>query len=600
MSEKLVNLLYAPVDVSLLTKNTQVSLPAVKLLEPSISQNSLKVVFSGAGESAIPTTGKYKRLGDLSNTNSIFAVSVSLPFSEIRSVVDIFSTQTNFVRNVPVTVTLQENAIYDFNKQVQNVVNSIILVNKDSAIVKNSFSSIAETQSKTVTKPGLVSLISQSNVSLLEPRLFKPETIITNTEFSYITSFVRNFKDLVDATDDVLGDSNIDDDQYALVGKTLHLKTVLADTPQKVFSTFAFSQFLPSDIKYLAANKHLENLVQNTLINILRPNKRPVSIASTISVPSSTVGKSLLSGSLLQDSLSSIVTNKGIITNFSPYDQLSEIVVGTVLASNTFNVDTLLTQWSANFSVLSATSTTDTQELFTDKFLQELVAGTTQESYSVVKILTTSSQPTYDLVTTEVSYVRSVQEYIYPTDDVFGDSNIDDDQYAIFNKNLVTILLPKTLHQVYAEKFVNLAAVLSDSTTTLVDTIQQSSVVSGVQLVTEVYKQSLSESYVLDSLIYSANTSQTTFTNALLEDFSKQADKSLNSISLPEDALTGTSGKLLINLSQSLDAIVFFKFIERAFFNETTVSTDGFANNQNYFAEAYIEPGYVGTNTYFS
>ena len=610
MSEKLVNFIYTPLEVSLLAKNTEGKLLVVKpltakvdikLLEPSTSQDSLKVVFSGVGESAIPTTGKYKRLGDLLDINSIFAITLSLPFTETRNASDIFSTQTNFVRNVPVTVTLQENAIYDFNKQVQNVVSNIILVNKDIALVKNTISNIAETHSNIINKPGIVSFVNQTTQNLLQPKPLKLETLITGTEFSYITSFIRKFNDLVDATDDVFGDSNIDDDQYALFGKTLHLKTLLADTPQKVFSTFVASQFLPADTRYLATNKYLQNSIQNTLVNTLRPNKRPVSVASTISIRSFNFNKGLPSSSLLQDSLSSIDTNKGIVTNFSSYDQLAQIVVGTVLASNTSNVDTILTQWSANFNALNTANTLDIiQQFFTNKFSQELVAGTTQENYSVAKLLNTYSQPTYDLVSTEVSYVRLVQEYIYPTDDVFGDSNVDDDQYATFSKNLVTVLLPETLHQVYAEKFVNLTSVLSDNTTTLVGTLQQSSIVSSVQLVTETYKQSLSETYSIDSVIYSANTVQNTFTNALFEDFTKKADKSLNSTSLPEESIIGNSGKFLSNLLISLDSLAYFKFLDRFFFNETTVSTDGFANIQNYFAEAYVEPGYVGTNTYFS
>ena len=558
MSEKLVNLLYTPLEVSLLAKNTEAKLPVVKpltakvdikLLEPSTSQDSLKVVFSGVGESAIPTTGKYKRLGDLLDINSIFAITLSLPFIETRNVSDIFSTQTNFARSVPDTIIVQEGSVYAFSKQVPDLTNSIVLVNKDISLVKNTLSNIAETHSNIINKPGIVSFVNQTTQSLLQPKPLKLETLITGTEFSYISSFIRNFNDLLDATDDVFGDSNIDDDQYALFGKTLHLKTMLADTPQKVFSTFVVSQFSPADTRYLAPNKYLQNSIQNTLVNILRPNKRPVSLAGTISVRSSNFNKSLLSSSLLQESLSSINTNKGTVTNFNPYDQLTQIVVNTALASNTSNVDTVLSQWSANFSAFNTANTLDIiQQFFTNKFLQELVAGTTQENYSISKVLSTTSQTTYDLVNTQVSYVRAVQDYVYSTDDVFGDSNIDDDQYAAFSKNLVTVLLPETLHQVYAEKFVNLTSVLADNTTTLVDTLQQSSIVSNVQLVTETYKQSLSETYSIDSVIYSANTVQNTFTNALFEDLTKQADKSLNSTSLPEESISGNSGKFLSNL----------------------------------------------------
>jgi hypothetical protein len=119
-------------------------------------------------------------------------------------------------------------------------------------------------------------------------------------------------------------------------------------------------------------------------------------------------------------------------------------------------------------------------------------------------------------------------------------------------------------------------------------------------LFSQANKLTFSESNTVESAAISSGVIYNTNTNAVFEALVTQADKTLNSTSLPEESISGNSGKFLSNLFGSLDTLVYFKFLDRFFFTETTVSTDGFANIQNYFAEAYVEPGYVGTNTYFS
>jgi hypothetical protein len=63
------------------------------------------------------------------------------------------------------------------------------------------------------------------------------------------------------------------------------------------------------------------------------------------------------------------------------------------------------------------------------------------------------------------------------------------------------------------------------------------------------------------------------------------------------ESILNSPQKLILSESNALEEILLDKFISRKFEDEYQVSDSGFINNQNYFAEAYVEPGYVGSNT---
>ena len=609
MSEKLVNLLYTPVDAQLIIKGTEAKVPKPKTLlarsditqlETDSNQDSLKVVFTGFGESAIPTPGKFKRLTDSLVNQSIFSVSMGVPVNDSRSVIDIFSTQTSFVRSFVNTGLVQEYLLVGYNKLVPEIVANTTLDTKSVSKVKNSVVTIIETQVKQFNKPGLFSLVQVSDISLSQPQLFKPELVNTSTEFSYLTSFIRNFNEFVDATDDVYGSANLDDDQYALFGKTVHTLYQTPDTVQKSASKYLFTQNTSTDTKYAKAIKYLPDFVNVAVLNTLRPNKRPVSIATTNSSKQLTTNKSVFSTSAAQDQLLDYVATKGVATTVSPLDAVQQIFVNYNLITALSNTDNLVSLWSANRAVTSQLFSADVSYIDAQKTLSTNFTALAQHSGNLSKLLSTSNQQTYDLLSTQVSYVRQLQDYVYSTDDVYGASNIDDDQYADFNKNIINVLLTNSLLNVSASKLVSSDIAAAQTFEKLLDTFQQSNTVLETLLFSQANKLTFSESNTVESAAISSSVIYNTNTNAVFEALVTQADKTLNSTSLPEESISGSSGKFLSNLFGSLDTLVYFKFLDRFFFTETTVSTDGFANTQNYFAEAYVEPGYVGTNTYFS
>ena len=78
------------------------------------------------------------------------------------------------------------------------------------------------------------------------------------------------------------------------------------------------------------------------------------------------------------------------------------------------------------------------------------------------------------------------------------------------------------------------------------------------------------------------------------------ATKILQTAFTRSDTVANTPKKVVAELVTSSDTVSFFKFTNR-FFNEIIAAqSSGIINNQSYFAEDYVQPGYAGTNTIIS
>jgi hypothetical protein len=84
------------------------------------------------------------------------------------------------------------------------------------------------------------------------------------------------------------------------------------------------------------------------------------------------------------------------------------------------------------------------------------------------------------------------------------------------------------------------------------------------------------------------------FTNVTQINFN--IDKLLNTNSIANESINNTPNKLLLSDSLATEIFDYLVFTERKLQSQSQSTDSGLINNQNYFAEAYVEPGYVGTN----
>jgi glycerol-3-phosphate responsive antiterminator len=81
---------------------------------------------------------------------------------------------------------------------------------------------------------------------------------------------------------------------------------------------------------------------------------------------------------------------------------------------------------------------------------------------------------------------------------------------------------------------------------------------------------------------------------------SKRNTKILASTFVQQDTVQKATNKALVSQSTTSDVLTFFKFGNRIFSEIAATNDSGVINNQSYFLESYVEPGYAGTDTYFS
>jgi hypothetical protein len=78
------------------------------------------------------------------------------------------------------------------------------------------------------------------------------------------------------------------------------------------------------------------------------------------------------------------------------------------------------------------------------------------------------------------------------------------------------------------------------------------------------------------------------------------ATKILQTAFTRSDTVSNTPKKVVAELVTSSDTVSFYKFANRSFNEVITAQSSGIINNQSYFAEDYVQPGYAGTNTIIS
>lgn len=330
-------------------------------------------------------------------------------------------------------------------------------------------------------------LLDTSTVAEQAAKLFQtPKTDTTTASDSSftVTDFQRVVSELVDATDDVLGEANIDDDQIATVGKVLVDYATLTETFVAESSTVLSDTFAYSDSAALLVQKPFTEPA-NTIIEqaTLALDKLVLEAQATSEVYSVVLNKPLVD-SIARSDTSSVLYEalKLDSTAASEFDsklveQLKlEQVAGSEEASKAIETvysDTYAysdefraqyakvaldgVQQSDGYYIEYAKSVleslllaeqvaVDFSKIFSDSALiQELVLTTTDWIRNFVEqvlqqdlVTLVYNKQQNELISTSeqlvLVYEQLFTELVDATDDFYGEANIDDDQVAAVNK----------------------------------------------------------------------------------------------------------------------------------------------------------------------
>jgi hypothetical protein len=253
-------------------------------------------------------------------------------------------------------------------------------------------------------------------------------------------------------------------------------------------------------------------------------------------------------------------------------------------------------------------SKSDTTYLNTDKSVSDngstsdLFSKGIQPSFQEYKTLS-------EVFSRLVTYNLTLLDNIQSTDDFLGLANIDDDQVAAVQKNLIELentsdLLSFGLSKIYFESFndSDLVNILSNKV------VNDISNINSELLSFSINKGHNDISDVGDTLSIglSIKLIDTVFTTDLVDllkitvwnvNDSTTASDDVLGVANTDDDQTASIGKNAFENITETDSVTTLTGLNK---NEQVSKSDsGLINNQGYFSSNYIIPGYVGTNTSF-
>jgi len=154
---------------------------------------------------------------------------------------------------------------------------------------------------------------------------------------------------------------------------------------------------------------------------------------------------------------------------------------------------------------------------------------------------------------------------------------------VLYNRQPTDLAAAGEVSSKLADKGLVTNTTVGDTTTTQTDFKRiLNSIISNTELVVRAIQATKQDLVILPEQVRKRNT------KVLVTEFVQQ------------DVLQKAPGKNLSSQSTTSDVLTFFKFGNRLFSEIATTNDGGVINNQGYFAESYVEPGYAGTNTNFS
>ena len=259
------------------------------------------------------------------------------------------------------------------------------------------------------------------------------ETAATTDVFDRVVNFNVEFVSLIDATDDFFGEANIDDDQIALVGKSV--------------------------IDWIASSETTVFVVGNNPVDAISALDQPIFNASTVQSDSGVVQDQTLLNS--GKNVSSTGTTSELVTQESGKNIVDATVTSELFSNSVFKqlLDPLIAQetflaqtaklvqdgfvlsdvltavWQAQVQLQSAAVSSELTQFNVGSTITDQTVSADQLSYSAT-IPLSDAFTTADVLSTLSGFNRDFVSSVVVTDDFLGLANIDDDQTATVGKSV--------------------------------------------------------------------------------------------------------------------------------------------------------------------
>ena len=608
------------------------------VVSTNIPQPDLIFKVTGMDENAVPTRirsrseGSWAKLSDI----TIRAATYRRTITDSANIIEQFTRIVNYKRATTDTANVSE--------QFTKIVNYLRAAadqfstqdNKTLTIkpVKISNVNANESIQKLVTPATKVSGINVLNPVALTSKLLKTSSSTATETFNRTVNYLRIFSDQIKTTDDYLGVANLDDDEYAFIGKSLadqinalenisklvtkptitdqfNVSSIKAIKVQLVkSSSAATAETLSRLVSYLRTPTDQANttdpkaikvqLVKSSSAATVETLSRAANYLRTLTDQASTSDTKTLSIGLFKSSNSTTTETLSRIANYlrtlTDQANVAESVLKTIKPSVTETINISVTRFFNTTIVKTSTVTTQESTVFNNSVIKSSRADTAETLLKSVylqklsdasavdtptltpKLLKFSSSETTDSFTRVVNYLQTLVDQIKITDDYLGVANIDDDEYAFIGKS--------------ASDQINVLEILAKLVTK--PAITDSISVSDPNAITPQLLK-LSSAVTIETFSTLLNYLRV-FTDTI-----NLTDPLIRTVSY-ERTVIDQEIKYLV-LENSLDYLLLetgdFLILDPV--GTLAVESLGQANTQNYFVDGiYTTPGYTGTITTFT
>lgn len=508
-----------------------------------VASDAINVQTTGVGEEAVPNPNLFTRGQDYTTLTDSFSKYSLKPQFDTFSTADAFARLVNYRRPfTELQVASDSYQVASVGKTLRDTGTLTETFVKGYSKVTYDVSSTVDVSSLRFGKTLFDQIVQADEVTKLTYQKVQPDQVISADVFSRIVDYKRTFSDWVDATDDFLGEANIDDDQIALIGKNIVDYGTLTDLHFVGISSIKSDLADVGDLAAVLLAKPFADFVNNADQSTYLVSKVFSDTSSLGDTNLKLVGKTAADTSTTYEERK-VWASKVAVEVADAGDETS-LDVSKVLSDQFTKYDTITLTWS----ILRAfTEQQTTSELTTFGVSStKLDIATTSEVISKfgTKLFTTEFTQS-DLFNRTVSYIRSFSDQVDATDDFLGAANIDDDQIAYVGKNIVDYSVTSELVRFDGTKLLidttailnpislNTSKILSDSFTkvdvTVLQTIKTVADTTSTAELTEKYTQKIaSNSFAVTdpaSLTvtkpFSDTTGQTTDTFSRVVDYSR-------------------------------------------------------------------------------
>jgi hypothetical protein len=301
-----------------------------------------------------------------------------------------------------------------------------------------------------------IELLNTSDTKSVLVNKYPDSELFTQTDASYtITDFVRNFEDFIDATDDYYGAATVGDDEYAQINKGLTDIVSFGEAVDVLPITFTL---------YTPQEEFFANTDESTLFVSSYPDYELSLVNNSFEQKTIDITKNATTDTLynynianfyidrIQDDDTVTTTSEDIVFTSNTYIDFDEYVykddnefsleVGSLITDNINTSEQCINRMffvRRPLEIMALNSSSDRRYIEFAKYLDNTnnIAYLNTDNIRFAPNKSVQDQKfIFDFITTQLSTSYGIYDTVTATDDYYGVSNIDDDQYAQFNKTL--------------------------------------------------------------------------------------------------------------------------------------------------------------------